>query len=306
MKFYEILNHLNNIPKSQNFKVYLIGGVIRDRLLGFDDFKDIDITVEGDFEKFVEYFKIYFAKNIKKELKSNLKTYKFIMDDCFFDLNFTRKEIYPENGMLPQLFKSDIIDDIKRRDFTINSISFDLQNKEFLDPLNGINDLKLKIIKENRKNLFIEDPTRIFRFFKYKTRFNFVADTETYKDLKNSLTFDKLFFNVSKSRISREWLSVLKEKRKKEVIKELYEEKIFDVIFKENVMIDLSGEIEDNDFLFTLSVFYKNSKDLLIKILDTFLNGLKKREISQIIAIKDRKNLNDKILEKYKKILEKN
>ncbi|MEO0237796.1 MAG: hypothetical protein ABIN35_06140 [candidate division WOR-3 bacterium] len=304
MKFNEILTHLNNIPKSKDFNVYLIGGVIRDKFLGMDDFFDIDIAVEGDIEKFISYFKIYFGKKIIKETKSKLKTYKFVLDDSSFDIIFTRKEYYPENGMLPELSKGTIIDDIKRRDFTINSIAYSLKEHNYLDPLNGIKDIENKIIRENRENLFIEDPTRIFRFFKYKERFKFNYDENTLTDLKKSLNEQELFKNISKSRISREWVLILKEKEKKKIIEDLCKENVFFVLFKKEIRINLEFKNEQDEYIYTLGLFYENDLQILVEILDTLLNGIKDKVKEEIANIKLGKLLNERIKKKYAPILE--
>lgn len=304
MKFNEIVTHLNNIPKSKDYKVYLIGGVVRDKLLGIEDFEDIDIAVEGDVEKFVSYFKIYFGKKIVKENRSKLKTYKFFLDDSSFDIIFTRKELYLENGMLPQLSKGDIYDDIKRRDFTINSIAYSLQDHNYIDPLNGMKDLENRIIRENRENLFIEDPTRIFRFFKYKERLNFSTDEKTLEDLKRSLSEKEIFKNVSKSRISREWFLILKEKERKKIIEDLYKENLFFNIFNKEIKLNLQIKDIENDFLFTLAVFFENDGETLIEILNILLNGIKDKEKMEILSIKEKRNLTERVKKKYSQILE--
>lgn len=304
MKFNEIVTHLNNIPKSKDYKVYLIGGVVRDKLLGIEDFEDIDIAVEGDVEKFVSYFKIYFGKKIVKENRSKLKTYKFFLDDSSFDIIFTRKELYLENGMLPQLSKGDIYDDIKRRDFTINSIAYSLQDHNYIDPLNGMEDLENRIIRENRENLFIEDPTRIFRFFKYKERLNFSTDEKTLEDLKRSLSEKEVFKNVSKSRISREWFLILKEKERKKIIEDLYKENLFFNIFNKEIKLNLQIKDIENDFLFTLAVFFENDGETLIEILNILLNGIKDKEKMEILSIKEKRNLTERVKKKYSQILE--
>lgn len=304
MKFNEIVTHLNNIPKSKDYKVYLIGGVVRDKLLGIEDFEDIDIAVEGDVEKFVSYFKIYFGKKIVKENRSKLKTYKFFLDDSSFDIIFTRKELYLENGMLPQLSKGDIYDDIKRRDFTINSIAYSLQDHNYIDPLNGMEDLENRIIRENRENLFIEDPTRIFRFFKYKERLNFSTDEKTLEDLKRSLSEKEIFKNVSKSRISREWFLILKEKERKKIIEDLYKENLFFNIFNKEIKLNLQIKDIENDFLFTLAVFFENDGETLIEILNILLNGIKDKEKMEILSIKEKRNLTERVKKKYSQILE--
>ncbi len=304
MKFNEIVTHLNNIPKSQDFKIYLIGGIIRDKLLGIENFEDIDIAVEGDIEKFVSYFRIYFGKKIVKENRSKLKTYKFILDDSSFDIIFTRKELYIENGMTSELSRGDIYDDIKRRDFTINSIAYSLQEHNYIDPLNGIKDLEDRMIRENRENLFLEDPTRIFRFFKYKERLNFSGEENTLADLKRSLSEKEIFKNVSKSRISREWFLILKEKERKRIIDDLHKENLFLNIFKKEIKLNLNFKEIENEFLYTLGIFFENDSETLIDILDILLNGIKDKEKEEVINIKEKKNLTERVKKKYSYILE--
>ncbi len=299
MDFILFKKHLKKISEISNINFYLIGGIVRDNILKVNNIKDIDIVVEYDFDDFIKVFSSYFNKKPKKT--SQFLTALFEFDDFSVDIITARKEIYERHGVLPKIIKSSIEDDILRRDFTINSIAYSIRNEKYIDILGGINDINNKIIRENRKELFIEDPTRIFRLFKYKNRFNFSIENKTYTDLQRSIKRKDLFINVSKSRISREWLLILQEEKYKEIINDLYREHVFELLFDQNINTNLNCEFTGlNNYEKTVLMFWNNDFGLLIHILDIFLNGIKKTQIKKIEKIKNYLQKNIKISDKLK------
>lgn len=171
----------------QKIEVYLVGGAIRDIVLNRSP-KDIDICIEAN------------PMDIIKNLKG-IKNYsyfeKFQTSNIVFnnglsiDLIRCRKEYYKSNGALPKVTPSHIYDDLYRRDFTINSIAYDLINKIYIDPYRGMEDIKKKIIREVHENSYYEDPTRIFRAIKYANRYNFsLSDENAIKECLHSNIFD--------------------------------------------------------------------------------------------------------------------
>jgi tRNA nucleotidyltransferase (CCA-adding enzyme) len=179
-----IFENMSKIASKSGFKIYLVGGIVRDILLNVKSF-DIDITVEGDAVEFAKILKNKINAKIISEHK-DFGTVKVVINGQKIDLASTRSESYPKSGHLPHVDKigCSLKEDVLRRDFTVNSLAMAL-NKEFfadlIDYVDGFNDLKNKKIKILHEKSFIDDPTRIIRALKYSTRLGFELDEKTLK-----------------------------------------------------------------------------------------------------------------------------
>jgi len=102
------------------------------------------------------------------------------------DITSTRTETYPNKGKLPVVEKigCSLKEDVKRRDFTVNTIAKNCKSGEIIDYAGGINDLKNRKLRVLHKNSFIDDPTRIIRGLKFAVRFGFELEenTKQYQD----------------------------------------------------------------------------------------------------------------------------
>ncbi len=192
--------------------IYLVGGAVRDLILGNKTF-DIDITVEDNA--------IEFARILRKEnsdicriieTHDDFKTAKVIIqtDDnaVKIDIASTRKEIYPAPAALPVLVATGctIEEDLSRRDFSINAMAMSLNKETFClltDPFNGYKDIKEKTVKILHNLSFIKDPTRIIRGLKFRVRFGFQLDNTT-KSLQKACLESGLFSGLCGERIKAE------------------------------------------------------------------------------------------------------
>lgn len=207
-----IFEKCSNIAYKTGYKLYLIGGLVRDLLLN-EKSLDIDITVAGDAVEFAHILE----KELNAEILSIHKSFgtvKVKIDGEKIDFASTRSESYPRAGHLPVVTKigCSLNEDVLRRDFTINSLAMSLNKENFadlIDYVNGYSDLNAGIIKILHNKSFIDDPTRIIRALKYSSRLGFDLDNETlnlqneylkninydmcYKRVKNEIkkTFDK-------------------------------------------------------------------------------------------------------------------
>ena len=91
-----------------------------------------------------------------------------------------------------------------RRDFTINAIGYDFCTKDFLDPFNGINDLKNRVLKYIDDKTFIEDSLRVYRAIQFSARFDFSLDEKTFELCKKIVQNNELHF-LPKERIYEEF-----------------------------------------------------------------------------------------------------
>ena len=162
----------------ENENLYQVGGAIRDRLLGIK-YKDIDYCYEGDA--------ISFAKDMEiLQTNQDFGTVRVLYEDKEIDIASTREETYPQPGKLPVVTRigCSIEEDLKRRDFTINSMARRTSDGKFIDPFNGLGDLEERKIRVLHERSFIDDPTRIIRALKFSVRlgFNLAKNTKRIQD----------------------------------------------------------------------------------------------------------------------------
>lgn len=209
---------IEEIYKNKKIDAYLVGGCVRDWYLGKKCF-DIDITFED--------YPIEIAKYISKKFEfkinefKNFLTIRLISKKQRIDFATFRKERYKKAGALPVVsITKKIEDDLKRRDFTINSIAISINKDlyEVKDPYNGIKDIDKKLIRVLHNKSFVDDPTRIFRAIRFAKRFGFDIEKNTLNLLKNSIDYIKV---ISKERIRNEIIKILYEKNSYEMIDSL-------------------------------------------------------------------------------------
>src|SRR3954453_15415165 len=160
--------------------VYLVGGTVRDLLLGEPGF-DIDLAVEGDGQAF--------ARALAGELGGGAPTHDAsgpgvgeYGDGEPAEVGTARRERYESPAALPLVEPSTIEDDLFRRDFTINAMDVALTGESegtLVDPFEGRRDLEAKTVRVLHDGSFVDDPTRIFRALRYASRYGFELDPHT-------------------------------------------------------------------------------------------------------------------------------
>ena len=202
---------IKNEADHLNTEVYLIGGFVRDHLLNRNYKKDIDIVVVGSG--------IELAKAVQKKLKGAkpvqiFKTYGTAMikyGEINFEFVGSRKESYNLKSRNPKIMPGTLNDDQKRRDFTINTLAVSLNDKNFgsiLDPFNGINDLKKKILKTplDPNITYSDDPLRMLRAIRFASQLDFTIDKYSLEAIKQNATRIKI---ISKERIVEDLSMIL-------------------------------------------------------------------------------------------------
>ncbi len=186
MKNNEYINLIKPYLKDSNS--YIVGGFVRDYFLSENSY-DIDIATDIPNLK-------NFVNNLAKEidavfvpLHEDFDIYRIVLKDKKHYFDFAKID------------GKSIFDDLSRRDFTINAIAYDINKETFIDPFNGKDDLKKKIIKTiNEKNI-IDDPLRIMRAFRFLAVLGFEIEQETYNIIKKNY---QLINKPAKERLSYE------------------------------------------------------------------------------------------------------
>ncbi len=180
-------------------KLYYIGGVVRDKLLGVKSF-DVDITYEGNAIEHCSQFGEVIQEN------PDFGTVRVSVNGQEVDFASTRSEIYPQKGHLPVVSKigCSLKEDVMRRDFTVNALAMRVSDQKIVDYVNGQKDLKNKVLRVLHDKSFIDDPTRIIRGLKFRARFNFELEEKTRKlqeEYLQNINYDMSFKRVKKELI---------------------------------------------------------------------------------------------------------
>ena len=159
--------------------VHLVGGAVRDLLLGKGSV-DLDLAVEGD------------AAAVARRLAELLDGTAVVHDrfgtatvraqGFVADLARTRRETYAQPGALPTVAPAPLVEDLRRRDFTINAMAIGLSGDDLgalHDPHGGRADLDAGVIRALHDRSFLDDPTRLLRALRYEARLRFALDPET-------------------------------------------------------------------------------------------------------------------------------
>ncbi|TYT22695.1 CCA tRNA nucleotidyltransferase [Dictyoglomus thermophilum] len=216
-ELYKILYIIREYSKIYDITPYIVGGFIRDYLLGKKP-QDIDFLIDP--------FNIDFIDNLSKILKGRLvildeerKYFRIVVKnkENTFVLDFT--PIYQQNLLL----------EIVRRDFTINSIVLNLRNFEIYDPLKGLKDLERNVLKLSSPDSLKEDPLRILRVFRFGAS-GFKIDKSVFESIrKNSQRLSK----IKPERIHEELYKILKNPFTSYIWKEMEEYNVLREIFPE-------------------------------------------------------------------------
>jgi len=155
-------------------RVYLVGGAVRDLLLGRGR-ADIDLVVEGDAAAL--------AERLGAEVTSHERfgTAKVKLDEHEVDIAGARSESYPRPGALPVVKPgADLAADLRRRDFTINAMAIPLRGEvRLIDPHGGEADLATRQLRVLHDDSFVDDPTRALRAARYASRFGLGLEERT-------------------------------------------------------------------------------------------------------------------------------
>ena len=278
---YEIVQKIYNIAGKFNIKLYLVGGAVRDIIIGNDPV-DFDFTAEVD-EKTHKLIAENIASNLSCKFDYNdyYHTSKFKYEGCEIDFVMARSEKYDGIGSRPVIKKSSIRDDLARRDFSVNTIAVELDNKKVLDYHSGFNDIKDKKIRVLHDNSFRDDPTRLFRGIRYASRLGFDFDDKTFNLAKEAV--DKGYINyLKKGRIASEINDLFRDKNSSGILYYLEKLGIFDSLTGLHVIINRNID-ENFEKLDTTSkyvlIFNKNNPDIILKLYEIL--SLKKRFLAK-------------------------
>ncbi len=192
-----LLARVATLAQAQGCVLWLVGGVVRDLLLGLPVERDVDLAVEGDAVALAELLGVQLGGRViavhapfgtaTVEINPNSDTNAAAPGlPIFLDLASTRTESYPHPAALPLVQRADITHDLIRRDFSVNAIALELhavadqlQPARLLDPFAGERDLEAGLLRVLHDASFDDDPTRILRGLRLAARLDLQSEPHT-------------------------------------------------------------------------------------------------------------------------------
>ena len=228
---FSLLERIGKVGRDNGHRVYVVGGFVRDLLLGIKNL-DIDIVVEGNAIEFARL--VSRTENCKIEEHAPFLTAKLRFPDGFhLDAATARIEYYEHPGALPNVDSSNIRKDLYRRDFSINALAISLDPDSFgrlIDYFGGRRDIEQGVIRVLYNTSFIDDPTRIMRGVRYEQRYAFSIEPHTLTLLQGALE-EKYLDRVSGGRLREEFERSLQEKNAVKIMMRLGDLQVFHHLF---------------------------------------------------------------------------
>ena len=259
MEIIEIANKINNAGGS----LYLVGGAVRDELMGKEN-HDEDYCVTGlSSEKFIKLFPMAHIRGKSFQVYDiENKEFALARTEKKAGLGHKEFEITTDKNIT-------IEQDLKRRNITVNSIAKDVLTNKIIDPFGGVEDINNKTIRAT-SNAFLEDPLRVYRVARFAAQLEFTVDSNTLElmnSLKNELN------TLSKERVFEEFRKALAQNKPSIFFDILKKANVLEIHFKE--IYDLIGALQPekyhpegdayNHTMIVLDEICKNTENLKIR-----------------------------------------
>lgn len=240
------------------YQTFVVGGFVRDLFLKRAS-KDVDFVTVGSGIKLAQRVKQR-LENAHLSVFKNFGTAQIKTSEWEFEFVGARKESYDRDSRKPKVEDGSFLDDISRRDFTINSLAISLNPgnySELIDTFNGLSDLKSGILKTPLEPTitFSDDPLRMMRAIRFATQLNFKIEEETHAALMSEANRLEI---ISQERITDELNKIIASDKPSIGFKLLFDTKMLHLFFPEMVAlqgVDIrEGKGHKDNFYHTLQV----------------------------------------------------
>lgn len=239
-----LLRQVGALAHQQGMVAYAVGGFVRDLLLGVTTL-DVDIVVEGDGPSLARELATRWNARLTIHERFLTATLEWEASDEHsaervegvrrLDIATARREFYPHPAALPQVEPATILDDLWRRDFSINAMAMRLDPDRFgelVDPTGGLDDLRRGVIRILNDRSFVDDPTRILRAVRYEQRFGFRMERKTLLLLCQARD-ESWLTHLTRDRIKQELWRILHEREPAKPLKRLRQLRLLPLIAPE-------------------------------------------------------------------------
>jgi poly(A) polymerase len=255
----EILQVISDTAEELGYPVYVVGGYVRDRLLGIPS-KDLDIVCIGSGINLAQSVASRLRPIPRVAVYKRFGTAMLKHKDLEIEFVGARKESYRYDSRKPTVEEGSLEDDQNRRDFTINALAVSLNKRDFgaiIDPFGGLEHLEEKLIKTPLEpgKTFSDDPLRMMRAVRFASQLGFHIDENTYKSIGKYKTRINI---VSKERITTELNKILLSEKPSVGFKLLFDTGLLKIIFPEMAALHgvefKNGKGHKDNFYHTLEV----------------------------------------------------
>ena len=269
----QIFHLIGKASESLGTPAYLIGGFVRDKLLGRPT-RDADIVCIGDGIALAHQVARAFDPQPAVDFFKHFGTAHIRIGDLDIEFVGARKESYRTDSRKPLVETGTLVEDQDRRDFTINALSVSLNTEDFgelRDPFNGIQDLQSGIIRTpmDPVRTFSDDPLRMMRAIRFATQLNFRIETKTFEGIKRDASRIGI---VSQERITEELNKIILSPIPSIGFTLLYQTGLLKIIFPQMVALAgvemIEGKGHKDNFYHTIQVLdnvARESDDLWLR-----------------------------------------
>ena len=235
----KMLQRVSDAARSLNMDCFLVGGFVRDKLLGRET-KDADIVCMGDGIELAHVVAQQLQPVPPVSFFRNFGTAHIPYGDIDLEFVGARKESYRSDSRNPSVEPGTMEDDQRRRDFTINALAINLTEPfgTLVDPFNGVEDLKAGIIRTPLEpgQTFSDDPLRMMRAIRFATQLGFTIEPVTWQGIIDHAHRISI---VSQERITDELNKIIRAQKPSIGFDLLYQSGLLKRIFPQ--MVDLAG-----------------------------------------------------------------
>lgn len=227
---FRVVGQIQGLAAAAGAGLYLTGGAMRDMLGGFP-VRDLDFTVEGSASKLARAVEQKFGAEILStdELRKSVEL-RF-PSGVTAEIGAAHSERFPKSGAKPQVTPATIHEDLRARDFTINSIALSLNKASLgllIDPTNGAGDIERKELRAIHNYSFYDDPTRLLRMVRFRVRLGYAVDERTKLQAENAREAEMLT-RISPEALGVELRHIAREPNSADLIHALEEEKLIEL-----------------------------------------------------------------------------
>ena len=280
-----VMLRVQELSAALGFNVYLTGGTVRDLVTGAS-LRDLDFTVEGNPSKISHELEKGGAKILHEDEKLRHVELLFA-GDCEGSISAARDDHYVRPGTRPEIRWSTIMEDLRRRDFSLNAIAISLNPASrglLLDPTNGLSDIERAEVRALTIHSFTNQPVRLLRVLRYAARMGFKIEqrTQEWFDLAIERNLQE---TIAPEDAGAELRALAREERPAVVLKAWEEhdllEAVSPVLAKKHPSYDaISRLMKVREDLFTAGFRPRLAAPMLLAI----LGKLKDRELANVLS----------------------
>ena len=280
-----VMLRVQELSAALGFNVYLTGGTVRDLVTGAS-LRDLDFTVEGNPSKIAHELEKGGAKILSEDEKFRHVEVLFA-GDCEGSISAARDDHYVRPGTRPETRWSTIMEDLRRRDFSLNAIAISLNPASrglLLDPTNGLSDIERAEVRALTIHSFTNQPVRLLRVLRYAARMGFKIEqrTQEWFDLAIERSLQE---TIAPEDAGEELRALAREERPSVVLKAWEEHDLLEavnpVLAKKHPAYDAIGRLmKVREDLFTAGFRPRLAAPMLLAI----LGKLKDRELANVLS----------------------